>query len=567
MSKHGMAFRALDDLREVAVNVCRQVASSRGIFAACFYGSLVCGYQSRNGDVNVLLVLEGYPPRLMSQFKSLNGTNLLVVAVDRWVFERDIERGWLGEFVAEALTVPYEPLVNEEYFWSQEVKVKKRIVCELLENIVLEYPELSHELLIKPEYFMYEVMMRRARVFPPITYSFLNMLRRDLKKTNIERIMKGYYEALRELASEKRVVFFDGYVRISPEFISKVKKRKLRMPPIFRSIQKAALLYIFNVLPKTTNLFTYDQSIFFQWHRRKKSEEELALELEKPEKYFLIPTSHGLVPFTNKTGIEDFAKKLMGCQEGLEIEMEELGGVLNSVYLLTIRRNHVEQKVVVKKFKDWLDFKWFPLALWTLGAKTFAVLGRTRLEKEYAINQFLQNNRVCVPKILHVSPQERLIFQEYVQGENMAEIIKQIIAAPNENTAAKLDLIRKTGEEIAKVHSLGVALGDCKPENIVVQKTGAICFLDHEQATRNGNQAWDIAEFLYYAGHYASLLSSTSVSEAITKAFIEGYLNAGGNRKTVKEAGSAKYTKVFSIFTPPHILLAISNLCKQLGRE
>jgi tRNA A-37 threonylcarbamoyl transferase component Bud32/predicted nucleotidyltransferase len=559
-------MQTLEGFGGVVVNVCRQVAGSREIFSACLYGSLVCGYADEKSDVNVLLVLKGFSPRLMSLFKSINKTNLLVLAVDKRLFEKDVEQGWLGEFVAEALTVPYEPLINKEYFWVQEVKVKKRIICELLENIVLEYPEMSHELLIKPEYFMYEVMMRRAHVFPPITYSFLNMLRKDVKKRNVERMMKGYYEALRELANEKYVVLSDGYVRISPEFISKVKRRRIKVLPLFRLIQKAAFLYVFGVLPKTMNLFAQDQSIFFQWHRKRRPEEELALELEKPEKYFLIPTSYGPVPFTNKTTIEDFAKKLTGCREGLEFEMEELGGVLNAVYLLTIKKNGVEHKVVVKKFKDWLDFKWFPLALWTLGTKTFAVLGRTRLEREYAINQFLQKNKICVPKILHISPKERLIFQEYVQGENMAGIIKQIITSPNKNRPY-IDLIRKTGEEIAKVHSLGVVLGDCKPENIVLRKNGAICFLDHEQATRNGNQAWDVAEFLYYAGHYASLLSSPTVSETIAKAFIEGYLNAGGSKKTIKEAGSAKYTKVFSIFTPPHILLAISNLCKELGKQ
>ena len=71
------------------------------------------------------------------------------------------------------------------------MEVKKRIVSELLENLILEFPESSHEFLIKKEYFMYEVMMRRARLFPLLTYSFLNMSRRNLRGKNIEAMMEG----------------------------------------------------------------------------------------------------------------------------------------------------------------------------------------------------------------------------------------------------------------------------------------------------------------------------------------------------------------------------------------
>jgi hypothetical protein len=35
----------------------------------------------------------------------------------------------------------------------------------------------------------------------------------------------------------------------------------------------------------------------------------------------------------------------------------------------------------------------------------------------------------------------------------------------------------------------------------------------------------------------------------------------------VKKAASARYTKVFSVFTPPHVLLAISSICQKMGRE
>jgi serine/threonine protein kinase len=109
-------------------------------------------------------------------------------------------------------------------------------------------------------------------------------------------------------------------------------------------------------------------------------------------------------------------------------------------------------------------------------------------------------------------------------------------------------------------------LGDTKPENIIIDKNGEICLLDFEQASRNGDKVWDIAEFLYYAGHYISPFVGTKSAEFITKAFIEGYLKAGGNAENIKEAGNPKYTKVFSVFTLPHIIFVISSICRKAGR-
>jgi tRNA A-37 threonylcarbamoyl transferase component Bud32 len=279
-----------------------------------------------------------------------------------------------------------------------------------------------------------------------------------------------------------------------------------------------------------------------------------------------MPMPHGPVALSDKFTIEDFVRKTVPDGKALDIKIEEMGGVLNDVYLLRIRGNGGEQKVVVKKFRDWSDFKWFPLALWTLGTKAFAVLGRSRLEREYAINQFLHSRGFPVPRVLHVSLQQRMILEEFVEGEKMVEIIKRIISS-KEKAREEIALVKETGRKIAEAHRLGVVLGDCKPENIVVTKDGKTFFVDLEQASRDENQAWDVAEFLYYSGHYISPLSSTKPARIIAKNFVEGYLEAGGRKETVKKAGSARYVKVFSVFTPPHVIMTISNLCQVMGKN
>jgi len=490
---------------------------------------------------------------------------VFILAVDQRIFERDVEQGWLGEFVAEKITVPYEPLINEEYLRQQEVKVKKRIIWELLENIVSEFPELSHELFIKTEYFMYEAMMRRSRLFPPITYTFLNMIRNDLKRKNTELMMQGYLRALSELAEEDRVAFSNGYVKITKGFIHAIRSRKLRISILLRSVQRAAFLHILGVFPKMMNHLVHEEEIFTRTHQKVEGE-RLVSQLEDPREYLLIPTSMGFASLSDKTTIEDFVRKAFPSGEVLGMEIKEIGGVLNAVYLLTFWKDHDEQRVVVKKFKNWLGVKWFPLALWTLGTKAFAVLGRSRLEREYAINQFLQSQGFLVPRILYVSPQECLIFEDFIEGENLIEIIKRVISSEQE-TEGEVALVKEVGRKIAEAHRLGVSLGDCKPENIIVTEDGKTCFVDLEQASRNGNQAWDIAEFLYYSGHYISPISSAIAATVIAKNFIEGYLEAGGRKETIKKAGSARYIKVFSVFTPPHVIVAISDLCQKMGKS
>jgi len=272
------------------------------------------------------------------------------------------------------------------------------------------------------------------------------------------------------------------------------------------------------------------------------------------------------VPLSDKTSIEEFVRKTIPDARVSQVKTTHIGGVLNSVYLLTLQKDHEQQRVVVKKFKDWVSFKWFPLALWALGTKSFAVLGRSRLEREYALNQFLQNQGALVPRILYVSPQQSLVFKEFVEGENLVDVIKRIMENGKE-AEKELTLIKGLGRIMAEAHGFGVALGDCKPENVIVTKEGKLYFVDLEQASRDGNQTWDIAEFLYYSGHYVPPLTSADPAELIARSFVEGYLEAGGKRETVRKAASPRYTKVFSIFTQPHVILAISNLCRKTNGQ
>jgi tRNA A-37 threonylcarbamoyl transferase component Bud32 len=562
VEKSSVAHQLNENLKENVLKQCRKIAGTRQIAAVCLYGPWVCGYANDKTDMNVLLVLNGFTPRLNTFFEAVNGCTLSILTVNRTDFERDIKKGWLGEFISEKITFPYEPLANEEYLENREVEVKKRIVSELIENLILEFPESSHEFLIKKEYFIYEVMMRLAKLFPSLTYRFLNMSKGDIKKENMKTMMEGYLKAFDELVKEKVIFLSNDYIKIARNHIASVKRRKSRLPFFLRAVQRLAMQHILSVYSKTIPSLIQEQRIFMENHR-KVNANELVLRLENPKNHILLPTHLGEVSLSDRSDIIDVAKKIIEDGES-KMRIESIGGVLNDVYLLTLMKNGEKQKFIAKRFRDWSNLKWLSLALWSFGTTAFAVLGQSRLEREYAINKLLYSKGFLVPKILYISPQKRLLFEEYIEGMKLIEIIKRILSS-NED-ASDVNLVREVGRKIAEAHRLGVSLGDCKPENFVTDN-GKIFFLDLEQAARDGDKTWDVAEFLYYSGHYSSPLSFSNAASIIASNFIKGYLEAGGKRETVKKAASARYTKVFSIFTPPHNLFVISNICQKMGTK
>lgn len=546
--------------------LCIETVGSNQIFAACFHGPGKGGFNNEKTDIHILLILHDYMPKIRNLTRETKGANLYILAIDKKVFEADVEKGKLGELAAEILTLPYQPWINPKYLEEMEVKIKKRFVIELLKNIVMQYPELSTELLIKPEYFMFEVLRRRTKLFSPSIYGLLYIFDSNAKGQNIKIIMKGFFRALKELEEEGFVEASDGFVKINRGFIESTRQQRTKFSTIVMSIQKALLSYFRGVSSRTAWTLQYSKS--FREDPSQKAERNVRSQLDETEKFLMMPTPLGPVPLSDKTNIQEFVRKTVPGGEAMNMTIEEMGGVLNSVFLLQLQRDYGTQKIVVKKFEDWFGFKWFPLALWALGTHSFAVLGETRLEREYSISQFLKKHGIKVPQILYVSPKERLIFKDFVEGEKLSETIRRIVNSPKrEGEMQETQIIKTVGKEIAKAHMLGVSFGDCKPENMLITEDGKICFLDLEQAERNGNKPWDIAEFLYYAGHYFSPIHSDETARIIASSFVEGYLEAGGEKATVRKAASPKYTKVFTIFTLPNIIWIMANVCRKMGKE
>jgi len=248
-----------------------------------------------------------------------------------------------------------------------------------------------------------------------------------------------------------------------------------------------------------------------------------------------------------------------------DINVEPLGGMLNAVYLIDAHGNGNKTRAVAKRYKDWSGLKWFPLTLWSFGARSFSVSAQERLAKECEINELLRSKGFNVPKILHVSNAQRLVLMEFIDGEGLDEAVKRIAAAKkHENVKAELAKINKAGEILAQVHSHDIALGDTKPENMLVKADGSIYLIDLEQACQNGDKAWDVAVFLYYSGHYIQPLNNGNAkAESLATAFVSGYMKGGGDINDIKKAGTSKYTRIFGVFTMWSIISVIANVCRK----
>jgi len=111
------------------------------------------------------------------------------------------------------------------------------------------------------------------------------------------------------------------------------------------------------------------------------------------------------------------------------------------------------------------------------------------------------------------------------------------------------------GEVMSKVHSCGIALGDAKPSNVVVSDKG-LYLTDLEQSFPGGDQAWDVAEFLYYT---AKLSVKEEAMKKVASAFLESYAKSG-SPTSISRARGQKYFGPFRPFLTPGMAKMLKEL-------
>ncbi|MBS7613893.1 nucleotidyltransferase domain-containing protein [Candidatus Bathyarchaeota archaeon] len=233
----------VSDVLKLAVELSGKIASEYccRIVASALYGSRVAGHAKPSSDVDVLLILENYDKGVLYLYEEYRGYLFAVLTVDKALFELDLEKSELGEFVVGRLLTPFIPMEGAEYLREASVKFKMRVVLETLASLQSEYPEAYTDLRIKPEFFLYEKLWKRASIYPPVKYSYSRILSDELKPRNLPMMMDGFMEALKKLEVEGIVKFENGYV--IPVKSLEIKP-SLKSLSIFRELKRATRAYI-----------------------------------------------------------------------------------------------------------------------------------------------------------------------------------------------------------------------------------------------------------------------------------------------------------------------------------
>ncbi len=232
---------------------------------------------------------------------------------------------------------------------------------------------------------------------------------------------------------------------------------------------------------------------------------------------------------------DSILKLVRTVQKEGRVSIRRMGSFVNDVFLVKMDG----ERFVAKRYTNWVSLKWFTLSLYGLGSVRFSISGRKRMEAEYYYNDFLGRRGVSVPQVLAADARARIILFSYVSGDQLSTLLGGL-GRDGPGVRREKDAAFSAGETVGAAHQMEVALGDTKPENF--------------------NYSWDVAEFLYYSGHY--WLSHDKALGDYVESFIEGYL-VQGNARVLKSASSPRYVRVFSLWTPPNILYGINKTLQE----
>jgi len=531
--------------------LCREVAGRSVVAAACECGESFYSAQPRGYDV--LLIIGDYIDGLRYHTRKVNAEPVTILAADKSLVDLDVRKGAMGEFIVERLLTPYRALHNGELLQLIEVDAKERILREELTQLVLEYGEMARELLIQEEYLILARIRKRARIFLPAAKTCSLLLEPSVREANLRMMAPGYEDAISRLIDSGILRKEEAGYALEDSFVDRslAGKSTAKVINVMEAGRRALQAYLAHgrAVYLTPDVLTKELASSLEQSLLSEVE---GLALEDPKKYLLLKTGTGRVGLAERFSVESFASRF---RPGTVVTVSPLGSVLNEVYLVTAGN----ERLVAKKFTEWHRFKWFTLGLVSLGTRLFSVSGKARLENEYAINRLLSRRGVHVPEIIHVSVPDRVLVERYVEGSSLVSLAKQAVSSRN-MSERDLAVVSKVGAALAKIHSLGVVVGDSKPENFQRGSDNEVYSLDLEQAGKLGDKAWDVAEFLYYSGHYVFPTVPSGGFREYVNAFIQGYREKG-DENVLKKAAGVRYGRVFSLWTPP---LAIHEIARAL---
>jgi tRNA A-37 threonylcarbamoyl transferase component Bud32 len=521
--------------------------------AVCAYGPAVFAKPGATRGQDLLVLCDGYSNGLRAHLRVYDGEEFRFLIADRTLVESDVEKGTLGDYLTEQFLYPYHPVLNIEYLDKMAERAKTRVAEEEARDLVIEFREMCRGLVAAPEFFGLSRMRKLARVSVPSMTAYLRLLEEPVRERNLMTLRSSFKTAF--AATKGEVLKLEGeHVSLEDSAVDRWLKDRVseQVVNVLRQSQRAFYSY----LAKGRAIYLSPDLLTRELYSPLKltlDTELNRMDPEDPKNYLFLRTSAGLVPLGEKAPLDEVIANL---HLGGPITITPLAGVLNEVFLVTAGK----EQLVVKKFTDWDGFKWFTLNLVSLGSKLFAVSGKARMTNEYGMNRYLGKRGLKVANIIYLNVKQRILVERYLSGPSFADLAKEAVNQSS-LTKGQAELAESLGETLADIHEIGVSVGDTKPENYVIND-GKIFTVDLEQAGKRKDYAWDIAELLFYTGHYRISPTFTGGLKGIIEAIVTGY-SRKGDPTELRKAAAVRYAKVFSIWTPAPVILEISRILRE----
>jgi tRNA A-37 threonylcarbamoyl transferase component Bud32 len=539
-------LRLTAEERSSLEGIASSIVEPSSIAGLAAYGSKVAGYARPDSDYDLMIVSKRFREGI--RYRYVEGpVPASALIVDEQLLTQDAQSSYLGEFVVGRLLNVYEPLVNPKFFLGVELDYKKRVLVEALLELSADYGDFCRHLVVPYDYFLFEKLAKRASMYPPALYSYVQTYSCPLGAENRRISMGGFASAAEALAYRGFLSTTPGGVMMVPEKMKGDAFTKVQS--IFSLTTRGLTQYAVHGYAGRVGLSVYRREAESKLKRMRESPRPFS-ELEKPRS--LLRLEEGVM-IPDASLLERELAGLMGFATHSTRE-RDIGEMYSTTRVLTFSDGARESSVVVKSYSDIRSLKWALLSIWAAAANKFSMTPLARLDREYAMTRNLRKSSVLVPAILAVAPGERIMVKEFVSGPTLALVIEGLLRGGTDG----MGQVSAYAELMAKVHGAGLALGDAKASNVVISPLG-LYLTDLEQSVPGGDMAWDLAEFLYYT---AKLSTREEAMGRIARAFLESYVTAG-SRETVLKAKGPKYYRPFQPFVTP----GMAHMLKELMDE
>jgi len=496
-------------------------AESASVKSVSIHGAIALGYE--NEPYHVLVVLEGDAPPRFQRIKECVQADL-VITVGEENLEGDCADERLGGAIASLLLFPYKTALGDQALDAAEVKYKRHVILESLQNLILDYRLASSHLLIRAEYFLFDKLRKLSAIHLPVR-RLVKSCFHDHLSGSLKLVLPGFERALGDLVSQGILVRRGERYSPSEEYVLSTLSKSSAFLKISRELEHSFKLYLSASLSSPIEPLrglTLDPMIL------------RPVKLPEPSRYVERETGLGPQPLYVELGLRDFVETFYGV-EPEKIRIRRAASALNSAYIIEFPTDGSRMRIFAKKYLNWTDFKWVAAWLWAIGVKNFSLLASIRMGNEiYFVNKLMELG-FNTAEILHVNWSGRILFQKFIEGIDLARVLRSSL---DEALATRG---REIGALLARLHENGICLGDCNPSSFIFAADSRIYIVDLEQCSYDDSYAWDLAELLYYSARYLK----PEQEDLFFSGVIEGYAEVG-NIKVVEEAMDPKYARVLA---------------------